>query len=151
MFKRVYDLLITPHDTKNRCNREICRNGPVYLKVQGNLASHPHSCHMLITLLTFTSVGILKVLTMLRSTAEMQWHVCLIAARFSSFLSVNAPWNIHQVKIFGTPYGTSMCWSWNGIDANRWRESKSRCWFVGSRLSLKCWLWWSLRPSKVLQ
>lgn len=109
--KRVYNLFITSHDTKNRCNREICRNGPVYFKVEGNLASHPHSCHMLITLLTFTSVGILKALTMLRSTAERLWHVCLIAAwvlpKFSSYLSVHARRNIHQVKIFVTQYGTS--------------------------------------------
>lgn len=90
--------------------------------------------------------------------SSKSWQCCSVllkcsdtAFEFSSFLSVNAPWNIHQVKIFGTPYGTSMYWSWNGIDGNRWKESKSRCWFEGSRLSLKCWLWWSLRPSKVLQ
>lgn len=146
-FKRVYNLLTMSHDTKDRRNGQIFRNGAVYFKVEGNLASHPHSCHMLTTLLTFTSVGILKVL-MLRSAALSLPGSC---QNVPLFRSVNAHWNIHQAKMFGTPYGNSMYWSENGIGGNRWKESKWRCWFVESRLSLKCWLWWSPRPSKVSQ
>lgn len=88
---RVYHLLIASHDTGGWCNREMCSNGPVYFEVERNLASHPHPCHMLVTLLTFPSVGILHVLTMWHRTAET---VGLFAVLF-------IPWTHPETSING--------------------------------------------------